>query len=86
MDSHDDPGINIYRFIIAVLLISINIYGKSIKNYSKLKSFYFFINLEDEKVDLIFIFFFIFCSPDFADSKSTIKNHLSFKETEIFYF
>ena len=32
MDSHNDPGINIYRFIIAVLLISINIYGKSIKN------------------------------------------------------
>ena len=32
MDSHDDPSINIYRFIIAVLLISINIYGKSIKN------------------------------------------------------
>lgn len=32
MDSHNDPGINIYRFIIAVVLISINIYGKSIKN------------------------------------------------------
>jgi hypothetical protein len=29
-------------------------------------------------------FFFIFCSPDFADSKSAIKNQLSFKETEIF--
>jgi hypothetical protein len=32
MDSHNDPGINIHRFIIAVVLISINIYGKSIKN------------------------------------------------------
>jgi hypothetical protein len=31
------------------------------------------------------IFFFsIFWSPDFADSKSAIINHLSFKETEIF--
>ncbi len=27
---------------------------------------------------------FGFHSPDFADSKSAIKNHLSFKETEIF--
>jgi hypothetical protein len=31
-------------------------------------------------------FFFIFCSPDFAESKSAIKNHLSIKETEIFKF
>jgi hypothetical protein len=32
----------------------------------------------------IFIFFFIFCSPEFPDSKSAINNHISFIGTEIF--
>jgi hypothetical protein len=32
----------------------------------------------------IFIFEYLFCSPQFADSKSAIKNCLSFKWSEIF--
>ena len=32
MDSHNDPSISIQKFIIAIFLIIINIYGKSIKN------------------------------------------------------
>jgi len=31
-------------------------------------------------------FFSFFCSPDLTDPKTAIKNHLSFKETEIFQF
>ena len=31
-----------------------------------------------------FYFFYHFCSPEFADSKSMIKNHLFFEVTEKF--
>lgn len=30
--SHDNPGINIWKFVCAFLLLMLNIFGKSIKN------------------------------------------------------
>jgi hypothetical protein len=32
MESHNDPSINVWRFICALILIIINVVGKSMKN------------------------------------------------------
>ena len=57
-DSSNDPGISIWTFLMALFLMILNLYGKSIKNsyleeygIRKVVESYFYMNLLEEELD-----------------------------------